>query len=130
MDGTPSRTEQAHKDEVNIHHILKRFQKTGLVTHTNKHEGTYNDYVDAPDFQEAQQIIASANSLFESLPSSLRRKMDNDPQKFVDFMQNEDNRDEMAELGLSTAHLPDVVPTPTPTPTPEVTAPTEPPTPP
>lgn len=102
----PSMTEQSHKDEVDIQRIMRKFKKTGVLTHVAAHKGTYGDYASAPDYQEAQNIIANAKSLFESVPSHIRSDMDNDPQKFVDFMQNEDNRDAIEAYGLSSSHLP------------------------
>lgn len=116
----PTLTEQAHKEQCEINNILKRYQQTGVLDHTNQHAGTYNDYVDAPGYQDAQNMIAAANSLFESLPSQIRLDMGNDPAKFVDFMQNADNREAMEAYGLSTEHLP---PLATPDNTPKETSP-------
>lgn len=101
-----SLTEQCHKDECDIHVIMKKFKEQGVITHVNAHKGTYGDYANAPSYHEAQNIIAEAASLFESVPAHIRAAMDNDPQQFVDFMQNPRNRDEMKELGLDTSHLP------------------------
>lgn len=103
---SPSLTEQAHKDEVSIHHIMKRYKKTGVIQHVNQYEGTYGDFTDAPGYTEAQNIIASANSMFETVPSHIRTEFGNDPGQFLKFMQNPDNRDEIEAYGLSTSHLP------------------------
>ena len=37
-------TEQAHKDDVDIHKIMKRYERTGIIDHLAKHKGTYMDY--------------------------------------------------------------------------------------
>nr|UXQ88008.1 MAG: internal scaffolding protein [Microvirus sp.] len=100
------RTEQAHKTDVDIHHIMKQYKKTGVLTHVNQHQGTYGDYAEAPDYSQAQNIIADAKSLFESVPSHIRSDMNNDPQQFVNFMQNPKNREEIEAYGLDASHLP------------------------
>ncbi len=102
------RTEQCHKDEVNIHHILRQYQKTGVIQHVNKHQGTYMDLADLPDYQEAQNIIATAKSLFESVPAVIRADFHNDPQEYIEFMQNPENREEIEAYGLDASHLPPI----------------------
>ncbi len=129
--GAVTRTEQSHKNEVSIHRIMERYRKRGVIDHVNANKGTYGDFTNAPDFAEANQIIAAAKSLFETVPSRIRRDFENDPGKFLEFMQNEENRDQIEEYGLDASHLPprDVPsdpppnpadpPNPPPTPTPE-----------
>lgn len=120
-------TEQSHLGDVGIHYILKRHAKTGIIDHlaSNPH---YGDYTDAPGYQEAMNTIAAAKSLFESLPSEVRRDMDNSPQQFVDFMQNPDNRSEIEAYGLTTDHLPPLEAEPLPLDPPGDERPTEDPT--
>ena len=38
--------------------------------------------------------------MFEELPATIRKKFENDPAKFLDFVNDERNADEMVELGL------------------------------
>ena len=52
------------------------------------------------------QIVASANSLFAGLPSTIREKFENDPAKFLEFAQDEENLDEMRKMGLAEQSLP------------------------
>lgn len=98
-------TEQQYKDECDIHIILRKFEKTGMLTHVAAHAGTYGDYVNAVDFQEAQNVLAEARSMFETVPAKIREMFHNDPAEFLDFMQNDDNREQMEELGFDTSHL-------------------------
>ncbi|AXL14615.1 internal scaffolding protein [Microviridae sp.] len=100
-----SMTEQSHKDECDIHNILRKFEKTGMINHVAKHQGTYGDYTNALGFQEAQIVIAEAQSMFETVPSKIREEFDNDPAKFLDFIQDDDNREQMSEMGFDTSHL-------------------------
>lgn len=100
-----SMTEQSHKDECDIHIILRKFEKTGMITHVAAHAGTYGDYTDALGFQEAQNVIAEAASMFESVPAKIREQFENDAGKFLDFIQNDENREQMEEMGFDTSHL-------------------------
>lgn len=102
--------EQAHKEACDIHNIMRKYEKTGIIEHVNKYEGTYMDMADAPDYHAAQMILADAKSMFETVPSSIRADFDNDPAKFVTFMQNPENRAEIEAYGLSADHLPPVEP--------------------
>ena len=116
---------QSMKQEADINYIVRKYQKTGVIEHLKKYEGEYGQF-DAIDFHEAMNVVAEANSMFETVPSEIRARFDNDPGKFLDFVTDEKNRDEMVELGL--ARRPEVVdppgelnpPEPPPEPPPEV----------
>lgn len=95
----PGRTKQAHKAECDINNILARFKRTGVLDFQQKHAPQYGD-VTAIDFQEAQFIIAEAKGMFAALPAHLRSRFENDPAKFLAFVQDERNRNEAEDLGL------------------------------
>lgn len=94
-------TEQSHQDECDINNILSRYQKTGVLEHTSEHQQNYG-FASSQDFRESMEIIAKANSMFADLPSSLRTKFKNNPEIYLDFIQNPNNLDEMYKLGLAT----------------------------
>jgi len=98
-------TEQHHRDTVNIHSILKRFEITGIMDHVNQYEGQYVEMLDPPDYHEAQNKIAMIDDMFMTLPASLRREFENDPGKFVEYMNNPDNYEDIIEKGLNASHL-------------------------
>lgn len=102
-----SLTEQSHRDEVKIQNIIKRHQTTGMVTHLNHRQPLYQDFTNAPDFYKAQKIIADANSVFEEVPAKIRQQFNNDPGKYLEFVQNPDNREEMENLGIDSSHIPE-----------------------
>lgn len=91
--------EQSHKEECDINRIVHKFQKTGAITHQNKHEARYDDMT-GTDFLTAMNMVANAQNMFNELPSNIRKKMDNDPAVFFDYIQNPDNKAEAIELGL------------------------------
>lgn len=115
-------TEQHHKASVDIHTIMRKFKEQGIFEHTSQHAGTYGDYLNCPDFQQAAQHIAEAESMFESVPAEIRLQFDNHPGKFVSFMTDPDNVEAIQGMGFNADHL---IPTeqqhPNPAQTPEPT---------
>ncbi|AXL15582.1 internal scaffolding protein [Microviridae sp.] len=101
-----SLTEQSHVPSCDIRIIMKQAQKTGMVSHLAKHGGSYLDLASMPEFMEAQRILAEARSTFETIPSKIREQFHNDPAEFLEFIQNEENRTTMLEMGFTDAHLP------------------------
>jgi phage internal scaffolding protein len=120
-------TEQHHKQECDVNYILRKYQKTGLIDHVNRFGGDYSDLSDSVSFHEAMNICIDAENAFNTLPSSIRKKFDNDPGSFLDFVSDESNLDEMVELGLVPKIAEPVVPAPpaAPAPQPEPAPPAE-----
>lgn len=101
----PSMTEQAHKAECDIHGILNKHKKTGILSHVAQYKGEYSNMIDAPDFHEMQNIIADAKTMFESVPSHIRKEFNNDAGQYLEFMQNPDNVEKIQQYGLDASHL-------------------------
>ncbi|AXL15282.1 internal scaffolding protein [Microviridae sp.] len=96
----PSRTQQHQKDETDINKIMKRYIKTGVIDHINKHQGVYTN-CPGMDYHEAMTFMRQAEGQFLELPSQVRKQFDNDPGKFLDFVDNPDNIDKLREMGLT-----------------------------
>lgn len=109
-----SMTEQSHKNSCDIKQIMRKADKTGMIAHVKRTEGKYVDLVNRPDFHTSMNEITEAQSMFETIPSGIRAKFDNDPGKWLKFVTNEENRAEMTELGFDTSHLPEVLVEPSP----------------
>ena len=100
FDPAGDRTEQSHKEELNINNILAKFQRTGVIDHVKEHGPQYAD-VPAIDYREAMEIVTSSNSMFEELPSRARKYFNNDPAQFLETMQNPETKPQVLhELGL------------------------------
>lgn len=110
-----SRTLQAFKDECDVNRILAKYQKTGAAEFLEKYKGQYGDFVGAPDFEEAQNVVASAQSMFEDLPSEVRARFENRPAAFLEFVHDPENAKELVSMGLA---KPDRTPTAVETPSP------------
>jgi len=116
------KTKQSFKDECDINKIMARFQQTGLIDFVNNNQARYLD-CDGIDYQNAQNIVAQANSMFQQLPSGIRTFFENDPGQFVEFCSNPENLPEMHKMGLTS---PDYNPGGHPTTLPSTTPPTPP----
>ncbi len=98
----PSRTQQSFQKECDINSIMGKYQKTGLVTHVAKYNGNYQDLPSEIDYHSSLNAILAANESFDSLPSSIRNRFNNDPAEFLEFVDNPENEAEQIELGLMT----------------------------
>ena len=94
-----SRTQQQFKEECDIHNILAKFRRTGVLEHTTRYQGRY-DFATSTTFQEAMNTVAEVNTMFETVPSEIRNRFGNDAGAFLEFVQDPANRDELEELGL------------------------------
>jgi hypothetical protein len=89
--------EQNHRTE--IKKMVADAESRGLLRASVKFEGQMDDFPDY-DFQEAQYMMAKAQSMFETLPSGIREKFEGNPAKFMDFVNDPNNAQEMVDLGL------------------------------
>lgn len=103
-----NRTQQQFKDECDVNYILKRFRRTGTLPQTNANPAVFAD-VTVNDFQDAMNLVTSAQQEFDLLDSSTRARFGNSPAALLEFLQNPDNFSEAQDLGL-------VEPQPTPGP--------------
>lgn len=90
------RTKQAFKDECDINKLVSRMWKDGTLSHLDKHEAEYGDFSDF-DFHVAMNRLARGKSIFAELPAEVRREFDQDPAKFFAFVNDPENKDELAK---------------------------------
>lgn len=99
FDPDEDRCEQSHKAACDVNNIMSKFQKTGVIDHLRKHGGQYAD-VPSTDFREAMEVITTAESMFAELPSQARKRFNNDPAEFLEFVQDPENQNDLHVLGL------------------------------
>lgn len=92
-------TEQSHKQECDINYILKDYARTGFMKHANQNAGQYDD-VTSVDFQSAMDTVANVKTMFENLPSQIRAEFNNQPTQFLDYVQNPNNTEALAQRGI------------------------------
>jgi hypothetical protein len=99
VDTGPGLTEQSHKDQCDINLILADYTKTGFIAHAKQNQGTYDD-VSAVDFQTAMVTVANVKSLFEGLPSQVRKEFQHDPTYFLKYVQDPANAKMLEQRGI------------------------------
>ena len=85
--GGESMTKQAFKKECDVNEILARYRETGAVDHVSQYAPQYGE-VPSQSFYEAMNQVAEATSMFEDLPSRIRKRFDNDPGQFLAFVES------------------------------------------
>ncbi len=105
-----TRTHQSGKDECDINLIMAKYVKTGVMDHQKEYGENYG-FATSVDLHEALTTVRTATEMFDALPAEIRTRMDNNAEKFLEFVQNPENEKEMLELGLATSE-PEVKPIP------------------
>jgi len=101
LDPGEGRTKQSFAEESNINLIMAKYEKTGMLDHLNTHRGDYANFIGAEDYHTSMNLIREAGEAFMTIPAGVRARFDNDPARFLAFVQNEKNLDEMIEMGLA-----------------------------
>lgn len=105
----PSMTKQSFVDQCDLNKIMKQFnpREQARIMAMQAQGGSYDDLPDEVDYQEAQNIRIRAETAFATLPSSVRKRFDNDPGEFLAFMADPANQDEAITLGLASKRATD-----------------------
>nr|DAJ77623.1 MAG TPA: Scaffold protein [Microviridae sp.] len=86
---------QSHKDSVDIHVLLERFQR-GDVDVLNRVQGFYGDITSMPStFADALNIVRVSEDFFNSLPVDERAKYNHN---FSEFLASFDSPDNLRRL--------------------------------
>ncbi len=95
----PSLAQQHMKDECDINIIVERFGVTGQLPQTPI-QPSYGDFSGVSDYHSALNKIRAADEAFMALPAKIRARFDHDPNALLQFLQNDQNRDEAIQIGL------------------------------
>lgn len=96
----PSMTHQCFKEHCDINYILSRNPDINQVQHVNNAIPYYGDYSSVDEYRDSLDKIADLQEHFDSLPSKVRSRFDNDPEGFLEFVLDPKNKDEMLKMGL------------------------------
>lgn len=94
-----SRAQQHQKEESDINTIVMRFGLTGELP-SNVRMPQYGDFTGITDYQSALNAVKTAEMAFMTMPADIRSRFGNDPEKFVEFCLDDNNRAEAEKLGL------------------------------
>jgi phage internal scaffolding protein len=95
----PSLAQQHMRDECDINVIIERFGVTGELPSAPV-SPQYGDFSGVTDYHSALNQINATMDDFMALPAKLRVRFDHDPVKLLEFLENDQNRNEAIQLGL------------------------------
>lgn len=90
---------QSAEEESNINTIVRKFGLTGELP-GQVAMPTTGEFHDIPDFHTAMNLIRKTTEEFLKVPAEVRARFGNDPQAFMNFVEDDSNRDEARRLGL------------------------------
>jgi len=88
-------TKQSFLPQTDVNAIIERHTRMGTLSHLEQWGGQYGDLTGF-NFQDAQNQIAKANSMFEKLPAEIRREFNQDPEQFFEYVNDPENKDDLA----------------------------------
>lgn len=94
-----SRTKQSEAESCEINNIMAKYERTGLIEHARE-GGTYENLPEPMEYQDALNRVMEAQQSFDLLPAAARKEFGNDPAQFLAFVDDPENVQRMAELGL------------------------------
>jgi phage internal scaffolding protein len=96
----PSLAQQHMADDADINTIVKRFGLTGQLPE-NVRLPEYGDFTGVNDYASALRALSDADENFMEIPAELRARFSNSPQRFLEFVENPNNSEELYSLGLA-----------------------------
>lgn len=95
-----SMTQEHFREETEILNIIRRHDRNGVIDHINKGTAIYGDFSEITDYRDMIHKLREADSAFAQVPSDVRKRFENDPAKFFNFVTDESNHEALAEMGL------------------------------
>lgn len=95
-------TQQQFADECDINVIVRRFGLTGEMP-ANPRVPLSGDFAGVTDYKSALDALIAADDAFMELPAHVRAEFANDPQKLMEFVADDKNRQKAVEMGLVAA---------------------------
>lgn len=97
--------QQHFKDECDINTIVKNFGLTGQLPNDLAVPQS-GDFLDAMDFHSAMNVVRASEEAFMQMPADVRARFANDPGRFLDFVNDDANRDEARKMGILVPEAP------------------------
>jgi phage internal scaffolding protein len=98
-----SLTQQHFEKETDIRNIIKKHDRTGIISHVARGVAHYGDYSEVNEYREALDMVNAANASFGELPAELRKMFGNDAGEFFEFVTDPKNEEKMIQMGLKAA---------------------------
>lgn len=101
VDDTPSMTRQEFVAECDINILMAHYEKNAILPPQNRKEPQYFDASEVPDFRDSLDMAREAHEAFMRVPAQLRKELDNDVYKFVEYCQDPQNIEVLRKYGLA-----------------------------
>lgn len=95
-----SKTSQEDLKASDINNIMSYYKKTNVLPQTKNAIAQYLDVSEIPTLEEAHQIMTDATMLFNQLPASVRKLVDNDATKLDSLLRDEKYTDFLIKEGV------------------------------
>jgi len=99
-DDTPSMTRQEFADDCDINVLMAHYERNAVLPPSNSKSPAYFDASAVPDFREALDIAREAEEAFMRVPAVVRKELDNDVHKFVEYANDPANVENLRKWGL------------------------------
>jgi phage internal scaffolding protein len=96
-------TQQQFVKQCDINNVVRRYLGNGVLQSTptmSQARAQYGDFTQITDYHTACNIVVQAQASFNMLPANIRSRFDNDPGKFIKFLEEPKNLDEAKKLGI------------------------------
>lgn len=94
-----TKAQQQFKEECDINTIVRNFGLTGEMPQ-NPRVPLSADFIDTMDYQSSLNRLLEAEAGFMAFPAELRARFQNDPGKFIAFVEDKANEAEARKWGL------------------------------
>lgn len=96
----PIITDQSYKKSQDINNIMLQYAKTRLLPSQKEKVAQYIDNTEIPSLMESYEQLNTAKQMFMELPAQIRKLMDNDPTKIIDFIKNPENQEVLLKYNV------------------------------
>ena len=104
MNNEESKTVQSDVHEAEIHEILGRYAKTGILPHMSSVDLQFRDVSQFEDYADMARQNKEAEAIFMQLPSKVREIFEHDHYKWLDAAEDPEKlealRPKLEKLGL------------------------------
>lgn len=94
-----SLTQQHHAVGATPREVVNRLV-SGAQVNTNQKQPMYIDNYNNLDYQDSLNLVIAVKDKFMHLPAQVRERFKHKPEEFVQFMENDENKEEAIKLGL------------------------------
>ena len=99
-NGEKHLTKQSFVENCDINRIMDRAKKGASLSHLANFKGEYGDFSDWNEhtYEDMCNDMARAQTIFNDLPAELRNEFDNNPGKFLGFVNDPKNAERLEEI--------------------------------